>query len=207
MSDSCKCRCKCILVSEECIYDLSDLNTESKVVLKKPWIFDRIHDFQLEPMLGACLGELCQAKSDAISAAETANDDTTFRDHIDEKWLLVLDNHYFRAMYALYAEYYATKKAGNLTGDGLVEFERSHENNTGISRSLSARKHADAISQTLADAELYKAKFQEYLNTIAADLGCIETEDCKPCDEPTAVNSIGGFGKYDSHEKNYPGPY
>jgi len=205
MSDSCKCQCKCILVSEACIYDLSDLNAESKIVLKKPWIFDRVHDFQLEPILGKCLVELCEAKSDAIAAAEAAADGSTFKDHIDEKWLLILDNHYFRAMYSLYAEYYATKKPGNLTGDGLVEYDRSLENQTGIARSVSAKKHADAISQTLADADSYKVKFKSYLETIATQLGCFETEICKPCQEQTASpSSIGGFGKSGYNEKTDP---
>lgn len=204
MSDSCKCQCKCILVSEECIYDLSALTAESKIVLKKPWIFDRIHDFHLRSILGDCLDEICTAKAAAIAAAEAANDGSTYRDHIAADWLLILDNHFFRSMYALYAEFYGLRNGSTtVAGDGLIEYERAQENNTGISRNVSERKAASFNSQSLADAQSYQTRFENYLKTIADRFSCLPSS-CTPCGEAkqSGISSIRGFAKYEPDYAN-----
>jgi len=199
MSDICTaCKCKCILVSESCIYSLTYLNAESKILIKHAHVLNFVHDFEILPILGDCLSALCEAKSVAIK--EAIGNGTNWEDEIDPQWLLIVNDTDFQGMYANFVEYYILKRStGLITGDGLVERDRSMEQNSGISRQASTKKADRYAADALMIANKYKERFCKTWDDMKSGFDCTEPEVCNPCQDHynNEIQVIPGFAKKD----------
>lgn len=176
-----KCNCKCVLVSEECIYDNTSITAQSKILYKNEHVFNKVHKLQLRQILGKdCLDGLCKARNQAITDAELNG--TTWREEIDPKWLLILDNEDFQCMYATYIEYYLLAVGkGDWSGDGIVEIDRQIDGG-GITRNLGAKDLASRKTNTFSIAKKFESLFLEEWDSLKNQFDCIEKK-CTPCKE------------------------
>ena len=183
-------KCKCILVDEKWIYEESGLTAESKLLIQNPWAFNRVHDLILRPILKDCLDQVCAAKAAAITTAQSNG--TTWREEIDSKWLSIIDNNLFISMYSLYLEYYIVNKKGTaeISNDGLVEYEKRMESNSGIARSVSEKKKGAYVSSTLSEAMAYKELFTHYFKGLGFDCSTDEVTGCDPCQEQVVPSEL-----------------
>lgn len=94
--EPCKsCACGCVPVSKECIIALSELPTWN--VIKDNHLANAVDD--LSDLIGIkCADELCSKLSAAIEEVNTSGG--TVADYLQEKWLNVINNNYFKRWFA-----------------------------------------------------------------------------------------------------------
>lgn len=182
MSELCKkCKCNCVLVEEECIYENTSLTAQSKLLYKNGHVFKKVHLLELSRCIGQdCIDELCAAKNAAI--VQATEEGKSWKECIESRWLLILDSELFKCMYSAFVEYHISL-CGNISysGEGMIEVDRRLENNVGVTRQVNGATLKNYQDKLKGVAKQFEALFVKEFDCINHLFSCYQ-EACNPCE-------------------------